>query len=462
MRKAFYIGIAGYLAVIVLAVIFYKERIIFSDGAFYLFTMVSTDAPAVFHNRFIGLLPQLPAFLTMKSGQSLETVSLIYSAAFAIYFLLAYLAAGLLFKSPRFALVTLFLNMLLMTDTFYWIFSEFTLGIALLMVLFAALDRDRPGYRPWQVWVTGLLLLPFIVYAHPLLFVPLCYTLAFFLLSRHSPTERKNLLILGAVYVLAYVVKSVVTTDPYDKGGGHGLRNFVTLFPDYFSTYAMRNMMGNLVTKYYWIPVFGLAVVGHYLYSRQWIKLCLFLSSMAGYIMLINITYPTDQTGDFYYENMYLPVSVFLALPFLFDLVPAIRKAWLAPAAVAVIVLSCLLRVWIHAPAYQERLDWQRRFTAAHLDEKIVVHTSLVPRGTLMTEWSTPYEFWALSTMEFPHTASILILDNPDEVGWATGNRSAFLGRWGMFPYSSLSETYFRFSDTTTSYRIIRDSLSLQ
>ena len=70
--------------------------------------------------------------------------------------------------------------------------------------------------------------------------------------------------------------------------------------------------------------------------------------------------------------------------------------------------------------------------------------------------WGTPYEFWLLSTIEQHKTASIIIDADPLYRMWATRLNKSLLVNWGTYPYTDLSTRYFHFTDTTTTYTLIK------
>ncbi len=58
-KRAYNAGLAAYLVMLVLSVVFYKERIIFCDASFYLFQLITKNWFTVQHMRFGMVFTQI-------------------------------------------------------------------------------------------------------------------------------------------------------------------------------------------------------------------------------------------------------------------------------------------------------------------------------------------------------------------------------------------------------------------
>ena len=456
MKKSYYLGLVGYLALLVLAAVYYKERIVFSDAAFYLFNIVKDGDFAIFHSRFIAVITECFPLLGVKLQLPLDIIIMLYSVGFVVFFLVCYLVAGFGFKNYGFALVILLVNMLFVTDTFYWMLSELIQAIILMCLFFSILSTRTFGKLSLPTIVITLVFLPILVFAHPLMVFPFGFGIAFMILHQDKYISVKTLVFLMVMFIVVYIMKALFATDVYDTGATQGLKNFVTLFPDYLNQYATRHFVKNWTIKYYWIPVSLAAITFLYVNHKQWLKLILVWVALGGYALLINVSYPTDYTPDFYFENLYTPLAFILALPLVLDVFPLLEKRNLATVTVGLIVLSFIIRIPLAGEPYVTRLNWERQFLKKHSNEKLIVDKSTVPMDTLMMEWSTPYEFWLLSTTEDERTASLIIAENASVLEWATRSQTQVLFTWGFFQYAELPQRYFKYHDSTTMYRVVK------
>ncbi|MEZ4988663.1 MAG: hypothetical protein R2795_27190 [Saprospiraceae bacterium] len=78
------LGYAGMLGLVVLSIVFYRERAWLLDIAFQTFLMVQEGTVQVMVNRFGAAVVQLLPLAAIKTGADLSTVSLLYSVSFTI------------------------------------------------------------------------------------------------------------------------------------------------------------------------------------------------------------------------------------------------------------------------------------------------------------------------------------------------------------------------------------------
>lgn len=455
-KKLFHIGLGAYVVLLTLAILFFKERTIFLDNSFFLFDMLRNDSFCVQRYRYIAAIPQILPLLAANLSLSLKWVMIGFSASFIMYQAACYVLCGLVLKNYRMALVLLFTNILIITHTFFWGLSELLLGISLMFPLFALICHAGKPIRPVLVYallITGIFIVAF---SHPLILFPFLFVAAFLWLSKDENINKKLLLVATVTFVIIIGAKTLLLSDDYETSSASGIKNFVRLFPNYLSQYSNIRFAHNLLHIYYWLPVMFIIVLFTYIRQRQWLKLLLVTIACIGYSQLINISYPYYNTNDFYMENMYVPLSVFLALPLVLDILPRIKHT-IAILLLVLILIGALQRIYTTRDTYKQRINWYRGYLDKYGGEKILVNMDRKPVGTILQEWASPYEFWLLSTLERDSTASIVIHKNVDEIGWAYDNYRAFVTTWGVYPYKDLNPVYFKFRDTSTHYSVYKD-----
>ncbi|MDR3681616.1 MAG: hypothetical protein P4L41_16730 [Flavipsychrobacter sp.] len=453
-KRIYNLGFACYAVLALLAVIFYKERTIFTDVSFLLFNIIRTGSFVLDVTRLGAALTQVFPLLAVKASLSLNHVLLAYSLAFTIYYFTCYVICGLVLKRYDFALLILLLNILFVTDTFYWIISELPQGIVLMIVCFAYMKSShmiKPHTRAYVLLSLGIVSVAFF---HPLVIFPFYYTLVFLLLRNETPPTRKALYGAGILFLPVMAIKSYFL-PPHDQQSIQEAGNLFKLFPHYLRLHSTKQFLHWSVTKYYWIPITAAANIIVLTGLRQWWKLLLFLLSGI-YILLVNATYPSPDITALYMENLYLPIAVFIGLPFVFDVLPVLQKKKLAVPIVLVIIITGCIRIYNGRIPYVTQLNWERKYLVANGNRKLAVFDNCVPKDTLIMTWATPYEFWLLSTTEQHKTASIIVIDNVKQYDWAFGDKHSFIGAGQVFHYAELSPKYFLFTDSTTGYTLIK------
>lgn len=457
-KKLYYTGFLAYACLLALAVVFYKERTILLDNSLLLFEMLKDGDFSIGRNRIIGIFPQLFPLLATKLALSLKWVMISYSAGYMLYHIVCYALCGLL-KNYRLGIALLLVNTLIVAHTFFWHLSELGLGISLMFPLFALIvDAQHRLSKPvvYALLTAGTAVL---VFSHPLIVFPFYFFCAFAWLNKSLNTDKRLLTVIIVLFTVGFLAKTFLMPDSYENNSMGQLANFKWYYPDYFKTYSNIRFFDNWLYVYYWLPVFYIASLVFYAVKKRWMLFILVLLSCFVYSQIVNISYPEyKDTYDFHWEYMYTTLCLFLALPIMFDIFPAINKhKIIVPAIVGLVVITALLRVNMIRKDYRGRIDWYRGYAEKYGKEKMMVGLHGKPMGSLLIEWASPYEFWLLSTVEKDTTVSIIIHKNVDEIGWAWDQYRGFVTTWGVYPYKDLNPRYFKFRDTSTHYSVYKD-----
>lgn len=459
-RKLYKYGIVAYLLLVIMAVFFYKERTIFVDIAYHLFCILKDNSFAIQNFRFGSIVTQSAPLLSAYLGLPLNTILIVYSTWFAVYYFICYVVCGSLLRQYELALVLLMANILFVTDTFYWIQSELPQGLAFMIVVFSLLRRSEHNISNVASGIFILIGLVATAFFHPLLLFPFLFVTGYHLIGKKFfSISNKQLLAVILLYGIALVLKTFVFATPYDHSSFGSLKNLVTLFPDYLNIPTNKYFLSNILTQYYWIPITTIVILIFYAVQKQWLKAALFFTSVAGYILLINISYAHVPARElFYVENLYLPLGIIIAVPLVFELIPNLyNKSKLLPVVLlSAIIISGAIRIYSAHTPFTNRLNWERSFLAKYRNEKLLIDATRVPSDTLLMTWGTAFEFWLLSTIEYGNSASIIITDSMHTREWAAKKTHHFIDQWHVTPYSELPEQYFRFTDSASAYKVVK------
>lgn len=460
LKHIYKAGYGVYLVFFVLAIVFFKERTIFVDISFHLFEIIRTEDIAIQNFRFVSAFTQVFPLLARKINLSLQAIMVIYSCCFVFYYFLCYWLTGHVLKQYKLALVLLLSQVLFVTHTFYWIQSELPQGLAFMIVVIALMNTIRAdSVQPLKLALlfAGILT---VVFAHPLILFPFGFIVAYQMFNGKVIANNKILISAAVFFVLIFIIKKIGFSTQYDSGAlGAGAKNFMNLFPNYFTIPSNKTFLLNCITKYYWIPVIGILSSIIYILQKKWLKLVLFISAVVGFLLLVNVSYAFAGAEDFYIENLYLPVAIMLAIPIVYDIYPHLQENFpkMASTFILLIIITGVVRIYLNHDTYTNRLAWERNFLDKHADEKLLLAKINDPANPLLMTWGTPYEFWLLSTIERNETASICIHENIEGFSWVVNEqvKNAFVTQWGVFYYHDLPQKYFKFTDSTGSYKII-------
>ncbi len=454
IKKAYFSGFLVFGILLVLSLVFYKERMILPDDAFYLFDMCKKSGFVIAHFRFISIVTEWLPLLGIKLGLPLNVLAMCYSASFIIYYLVCYALCGLVLRNYKAGLAFLLYLILFTTHTFYWMLSELGQGIALLFVLYAWLSSTE---RPFRFSALSIIpvaaIIATLVFAHPLILFPFSFVLIF--LFFNQPDKRRPVIAAAGLFILTLICKNIFFKEGYDSGAMEGVKNFGKLFPDYFTIHSTKQFVKNCFGKYWTIPVLSICIGLCYLLQRRYRRLCFFALYVIGFIMLVNVSFPDPGTLELYIENLYMPLGVFIALPFIYDVWPWLEQRRIIAPTFALLIAGCLIRIYAAHYPYTDRLNWQRSVLAQHRHEKVIIQSNILPMDKVLMTWCSAYEFWLLSTIEQHQTASVVIVEYVSKVMWMKDQKQAFVTEFGFIPYQELTPKYFSLPDTNTSYNIL-------
>jgi len=456
LRRLYRLGFFFYLAYLVLALVYYRERSSFVDIPYHLFEMTRTGGPAIQNYRFVALLTQWAPVLAVKAGLPLNAIMVIYSLAFALLYGVVYWLCGVM-RQYGIGLAWLLCQSLFVTHTFFWMQSELPQGLAVLFLSLAVLLWHPPATGGSVVRILLLLLLlPTLAFSHPLLAAPFLAVLAMLWFFYKDKSSRVWIAATAILYIGAYLTRAIFFSTTYDNNATDSLRyagqSLLHIWSLPVTTFVLRKWVG----AYALMPL-ALAFL-LWLYARrrvgiwQWLVL---LGGFGGYLLIIILGNIDTATAPFYRENLLLPLGVLLAVPLVLYGLPFLQeKKWAVPV-LCIILLGTLARTVVVGFQYQKRYRWLVSFVAAHPAEKLILAEKPEHRQALILTWSIPYEAWLVSTAMSGTSASLLLEEHPESLEWATHDSKMFLSRWGAFQYRDLPTRYFHFPDTTGNYRIV-------
>ena len=452
------LGLLGWLALLVLAAVFFRERALFTDMAFQTVLMSTEGDFQIMVNRFGVVLVQALPLLAIKMGLPLQVVSLLYSISFPLLFLAVYALIVYRLKQEELGLTLVTLFTLMVYDAFYWPSSEQQQGLAFLLLFFAFAQKDL-HFKSIGALLVALIAVPVLAYYHPLIFIPFYFLWAFFLLR--DPEARKGrFLALGGYMAIVLVFKSLFSGNWYDDDKFRIFKdNLAALFPDYFSMASHGQFAQWCLAHWYFLPLLWTAVSGFYLIRKQWKPLLLMWVFGIGHLMLLHIASP-EHPYRFYAEVNYLPLALYAALPFWYDIAPTIRpKHWLT-AGFALFLILRIAAIGLHHRPWTQRLERLESILAEGRQStgssRHLLRETPALRDSLFITWSAPYETLLLSAMQHPDSAQTLLIRSDfgkyekeiSEPGW-------LLSDFGAKPDSTLNQRYFRLPEGR--YRYVRE-----
>jgi hypothetical protein len=453
-RHTLRLGIGTYGALVVLAIVFYLERMTLLDMAFQGFHILRTGELQIQSGRFGAAGTQIFPWAAQALGLPLRGVLLTYSLGHVLYYAALFGIVVVGFRQWRWGLVLLLLGTLMTTHTFYWL-SEMPQGLAFLATLLAW-THARSSPRDFRAWEYPLLVGAVVTafYFHPLVLHAFAFCAAYFWLDAHTPRgQKQNYALLAGLFAACFVVKYfVLPLDWYDNMAMERSRAFAELWPHWFDLKSQRDFLQWLITDYFVLAMVVVLNTAYFLWRRRWWLAALSAFGPVAFVFMVNVPHHYG-APQFYMENLYLPLAFMAAVPWVFGVLLGFLPTYRLWIPVAVVGLAGLVRIALAHQTWTARVQWERRFlqkTAQTEHRKWLVAESQVPMDTLIMSWGSAFEFLMLSALERPDSARCLLIDEtPERLDSLRTRRRLFLGEFKNYPFDALPARYFRPQDTT-------------
>lgn len=454
------LGVFGTL--LILALVFYKERIINLDMAFQTFLILKDQSLEIQSGRFGAAVTQVWPWAAQALGLPLNAVLIAYSLGHVLWpAILAFYCWRI--GQWRWSLSIALIATLMTTHTFYWL-SEMPQGLPFLAAIFAWMDA-KGSFRnfAWWQWPLWLAALVTAFYFHPLVLYAAIFLGLFFILDRRSwPMYATTILVFVGLTILKY---KVLKLDWYDAAAIKRQEAFGRLWPNWIDLESNHKFLAWSVADYWLLWGVLISCLAYYLWKQKWAKALLLGCWSFGFVLLVNVPFAEAMGQQFYMENLYLPLTVFASIPLVFDLLgaPNSNNQWSSKQAIALSLL-CAMNLFRIAQAHQpwaDKLHWEQNYlkaTAQQPQRKIVLSEKQVPLDTLKMTWGSSYECLMLSSIQHPDSARCVIIhDAPERFDTLLNQPRLFFGAFKNYPFELLPRRYFNFQDTSGYVRWMRN-----
>ena len=468
-RGTLYLGLLAMLLLLALAWHFYLERVAYYDLAYHVFTFIRLKTLFIQNRRFVAAVTQLPPLLAVRAGWPIDHILRLYSLTFALYYLVVYLLSAKWLKNEQVALVVVFLSLLISSSTFFWAQSELPQSLAALLFFYAGVARQAP-LPPRFSTLALAALVPVFIFGHPVAIFAFLFIWVYdWLLNQ----RWRDWLYYGllALALLMYVYRaSLIPPGSYEDTNNSLKYNVIHLFPHYLElgsfTYFWELCRNNFMA----LPIMMALLTAYYLVQRSrlaLLRLLLLWAAVVTYTLIINISFPA-YGGATYIENLFLPLTIIIGIPFACELLPALeqrlgrRGAWLSTGLLVVLFGARFLAVYrAHEPftGYQQWLQRTLAYTKQFPEHRFLAEDGNVDPFRLRVGspgWASSYETVLLSTRPSPDSAQVLFLTNElprfSEIGKMPG---LFVSAFDVISSKDLPTNYIHLGNEAATYRVL-------
>lgn len=450
-------GLSAFGVLLVLALVYYLERIAHIDMAFQTFLILKSGSPEIQSGRFGAVATQFWPWIAGLAGLPLRWVMLLYSAGHIIWPALLF-GWALWLRQWKWGLVLLLAVTGMATQTFYWL-SEMPQGLVFLIALLAWMSGVNTlksvRWYQWALWVAGAVTA---FYFHPLVLYAAVFASLFMIISPenrdgnwYSRRFAVYLAFLGMLAATAVVKYRILKLDWYDAAAMKRTAAFGQLWPHWIDIQSNRDLAGYLLSDYWFVPVALLVSLAYYFVKKSWLKAVLTALYPVAFVLAVNVPHH-ESTHQFYMENLWLPLGLFAALPLVFDVLPGWLGDKRTVGVTAAVVLAGIIRIAAAHDDWTARLSWERDFLARTADRggRLILTEQQIPMDTFKLSWAMTYELLFLSALDSPDSARvILVTGEPQRYDTLRCEPRLLLGPFRNYPYDVIPACYFVLKDTT-------------
>lgn len=426
-----------------LTVIFYKQRIAFSDTAVYVSHIIARDKFEIaMGSRFVGGLTQVLLYAGMHTGLSLKALMILYSLNFALIPVACVLLSVRWFKEVRTAWSILMFYTLMAFYMFYYPVSEYQTGLGIFLFYIGMYQYYRFGGIPAALFILlSLLFIPTVIFCHPLgALVFLCW-LVFRVCCQ--PEEWCPLVLILLAGIVSVLIKNIYFLVPYEEQRGNTVQNFLQFSVSDLSGSLGAGFLRFLVQDYFLLIILPVCVVVALIAKRKKTASLIFVLTLAGWWVLVTVSFK-DAHYEHYYEHMYQAIPFFAALGFTTFVFPLLAPFAQRVSIILIMTISFAKILSGHG-WLDERYAWMQR--CFHKMEelyckKAILTPDLVPGGWhCLSEWSLPYESLLISSLEDSRKSKVILLKASIEDALKTENAIIDVDPYPYMP--QLNRQYF-------------------
>lgn len=463
LRNSYWVAISVLLVLGVFALIFYRERTMFVDSSWFLLHIFSKQSFYFTEMRWGAFITQLGVLAGLKLNLSLQTLLIIYSVSFYLFYIVAALILGLRWRQYHLAILLVAYLTLFISDGFFCTVGEIFQGLTWMFLFLGLYFKEGKRHRLLQpLLLTAFAFLGMI--CHMIVVFPFAFLWIYMNLEHYAPKElvrQKRFwaysILLLAMAGLRYYVSNIGWYDSMKLSAVHesSVSNYFAAF-----TSGHANTFFNLLIQNYWaaLLLFGCGIALLIL-RKRYLKLSILLLFSLTYFAAMCVVFPDayDRKMLFYFENEWAPLSVIMVTPFvkeIFKLVP--RPFVVVPVVFLLVFAIRMLYIFDSCMVFSHRLDnVDKVVTALHahqINKALIVEEASVADEYFVMNWGTPSESLLLSKLKgYEPSVTFKVVAADFEIRQPA---DSFYACFGMMPNHFLNPQYSTIDSTTQYHRI--------
>jgi hypothetical protein len=490
-----WLGHATFAVLSVMAFVFFKERTLILDAALQSFIILRDNDFAIQVHRFGAAMTQVFPLLATKFGGSLRTILTAYSLSFVVVHWLMFWLCDRVLRQKTMAFGIVLFNVFMVNNTFYWAQNEIIQAISLNFVFWSLLLR-RGSFAAFRWFdfplISGIFIT--LIFFHPLIVFPFSFIALFFLIetktdintlqivaqtSKKGPLSIRLILTLFFSFLILFVLKIKLMPNYYDTGATERVilnEPILNFLKNIKNAPSFADLSAHFWSDFALLPISFLILTLFYLYKKSILKLLLVWASIGAYTLMILISF-REGGNWFHIESQYLPMSIFLIVPIIWDVLPTIniesrilnskkdpsvflqKKHVIVAISMSCVVFYRLVGIYETHNFYTNRVVYIGEVlekTKQSAGTKFIMSDQSADKNRLLQTWGFAYETLYYSALQSPDSLrSVTILSDKEAITKALTTNSIFQGIFTPTPYSALNPRLFHQTDTVSFYKLL-------
>jgi len=326
----------------ILACVLFKERILYADSAWYTFRIINDQGFDIESGRYSAFLTQIIPLLAVRMELPLGFVILGFSISFVIIYYGVYLISVYLLRNSVAGVAIMLVLVLGIRHSFFHSVTETHQAVVYIILLFAWLYYSpgirQKGLRIFIHLAIAVLIMLLCYFAHPVSLFPVLFIIGFRILDKKD-WRNYSLYALAIITLLLFTLKFLTTEEQsYEGLIFSSFSGSMDSARDFFGLYSFRYFLKRIGGQYLFIVIMALATGIYYLYRKAWLKLAYFILAGGGFFVITVLTYAMGDS-DMAMERAFMPLGIFIIIPFVNDFIRGYGKPDLPSYAFVVIAL---------------------------------------------------------------------------------------------------------------------------
>jgi hypothetical protein len=433
----------------IFSLLFYKERILNFDPAFFLFKMIHFKEFSIELNRWGSLPSQLLPLWGIKMGLPLDLVVKLFSVSFILIYAVIFVLITLVFKNYKAAFALMLTLCIGFRHAFYYATAELYQGLALVILLWAVISDENIRKNKTILTLVGVLLIFIISFYHQLTL----FAILFIIMVEAVGNKRykdNQIIILSAFTIFWYFIRIFIfKSSDYEQERMTGLFSIFEHLSNLY--YLPGTQYLKLFIKEHWFSI-GITIfitIALLLYRKKYVLLVASGIYSFLFFVLIIITFYQGESPVMY-ENYYTIPGLFLAVLITY-IIFGLKNLKLIVVFTIPLLIIHTIGIYNGHYTLTKRISYLERLidnTRPFDERKFLIYHHNFPWTYTWVTWALPFETLLLSSLKSPDSsASFIVTDDMGKYDSLINNENIFLGPdWAItwFNTTSMDQQYFR------------------